>query len=73
MAGGCPQARTQSLTYPLALALARGCNRVEHVPVTPVYENIHLPVFLYVDRPGMFDLTGKAKWDAWNNKKGTVW
>ncbi|CAH0390230.1 unnamed protein product [Bemisia tabaci] len=23
------------------------------------------------DRPGMFDLKGKAKWDAWNGKKGT--
>ncbi|EQC34658.1 diazepam-binding inhibitor (GABA receptor modulator, acyl-CoA-binding protein) [Saprolegnia diclina VS20] len=22
-------------------------------------------------RPGMFDLAGKAKWDAWNAKKGT--
>ena len=22
------------------------------------------------DRPGMFDLKGKAKWDAWNGKKG---
>ena len=23
------------------------------------------------DRPGMFDLKGKAKWDAWAAKKGT--
>jgi diazepam-binding inhibitor (GABA receptor modulating acyl-CoA-binding protein) len=23
------------------------------------------------DRPGMLDLKGKAKWDAWNAKKGT--
>nr|XP_046260541.1 acyl-CoA-binding protein-like isoform X1 [Scatophagus argus] len=22
------------------------------------------------DRPGMFDFTGKAKWDAWNKQKG---
>ena len=22
------------------------------------------------DRPGMFDLKGKAKWDAWNAQKG---
>ncbi|CAG7836132.1 unnamed protein product [Allacma fusca] len=22
------------------------------------------------DRPGMFDLTGKAKWDAWSKLKG---
>jgi diazepam-binding inhibitor (GABA receptor modulating acyl-CoA-binding protein) len=22
-------------------------------------------------RPGMFDLKGKAKWDAWNDRKGT--
>merc|ERR1712131_499706 len=23
------------------------------------------------ERPGMFDMTGKAKWDTWNGKKGT--
>ena len=23
------------------------------------------------DRPGMLDFTGKAKWDAWNARKGT--
>ncbi|RZC41496.1 ACBP domain containing protein [Asbolus verrucosus] len=23
------------------------------------------------DRPGLLDLKGKAKWDAWNGKKGT--
>ena len=22
------------------------------------------------DRPGMLDMKGKAKWDAWNGKKG---
>lgn len=22
-------------------------------------------------RPGMFDMAGKAKWDSWNEKKGT--
>jgi len=22
------------------------------------------------DRPGMFDMTGKAKWDAWESRKG---
>ncbi len=24
------------------------------------------------DRPGVFDLKGKAKWDAWNAKKGVA-
>jgi len=24
------------------------------------------------DRPGMLDFKGKAKWDAWNGKKGTT-
>lgn len=24
-----------------------------------------------IDRPGMLDFKGKAKWDAWNHKKGT--
>ncbi|XP_014242377.1 acyl-CoA-binding protein-like [Cimex lectularius] len=23
------------------------------------------------DKPGMFDFKGKAKWEAWNKKKGT--
>ena len=23
-----------------------------------------------IDRPGMFDMKGKAKWDAWNKEKG---
>ncbi|XP_043270734.1 acyl-CoA-binding protein-like [Venturia canescens] len=23
------------------------------------------------ERPGMFDFKGKAKWDAWDSKKGT--
>jgi len=23
-----------------------------------------------VDRPGLFDLKGKAKWDAWESRKG---
>ncbi|KAH0956167.1 hypothetical protein HN011_002247 [Eciton burchellii] len=23
-------------------------------------------------KPGMLDLKGKAKWEAWNNKKGTL-
>jgi len=26
--------------------------------------------FVCAERPGMFDMTGKAKWDAWNAKKG---
>ncbi|XP_055628421.1 acyl-CoA-binding protein homolog [Toxorhynchites rutilus septentrionalis] len=24
------------------------------------------------DKPGMFDLKGKAKWQAWTDRKGTV-
>ena len=23
------------------------------------------------DRPGMFDMKGKAKWDSWNGRKGS--
>jgi len=26
-----------------------------------------------IERPGMFDLKGKAKWDAWNKNKGFYW
>jgi diazepam-binding inhibitor (GABA receptor modulating acyl-CoA-binding protein) len=25
---------------------------------------------VFVARPGLLDLKGKAKWDAWNSKKG---
>jgi len=25
---------------------------------------------IFVDRPGLFDLKGKAKWDAWESRKG---
>ena len=25
----------------------------------------------YIDRPGFFDQKGRAKWDAWDAKKGT--
>ena len=27
-------------------------------------------MFIFTERPGMLDFTGKAKWDAWNGKKG---
>lgn len=26
--------------------------------------------FLFPAKPGMFDMTGKAKWEAWNGLKG---
>lgn len=25
---------------------------------------------MFAGKPGMFDLKGKAKWNAWNEKKG---
>ena len=28
-------------------------------------------VTLNTDRPGMFDLKGKAKWDAWKSREGS--
>ncbi len=31
----------------------------------------HALLFLK-DRPGMFDLKGKAKWDRWNELKGSL-
>lgn len=33
-----------------------------------LYLSFYLNLFL--ERPGMLDLKGKAKWDAWNAKKG---
>lgn len=29
-------------------------------------------LILQLGRPGMLDLKGKAKWDAWNAKKGVA-
>ena len=29
-----------------------------------------LSKFIYIVRPGMLDLKGKAKWDSWESKKG---
>ena len=29
-----------------------------------------LPFIFYMVRPGMLDFKGKAKWDAWEGKKG---
>ncbi|XP_030656841.1 acyl-CoA-binding protein isoform X4 [Nomascus leucogenys] len=29
-------------------------------------------IFPALERPGMLDFTGKAKWDAWNELKGTT-
>lgn len=29
-------------------------------------------IFIYIDRPGLFDMKGKAKWDAWNALKGIL-
>lgn len=29
-------------------------------------------LLFFLDRPGMLDLKGKAKWDAWSSKKGTA-
>ena len=37
------------------------------------YLNNFLAIFLLLaERPGFLDMTGKAKWDAWNGKKGTA-
>ena len=32
--------------------------------------NVSIYVNNFVDRPGLFDLKGKAKWDAWESRKG---
>ena len=33
--------------------------------------NLKLIFFINTARPGMLDFKGKAKWDAWESKKGT--
>jgi hypothetical protein len=36
-----------------------------------VIYNIDFITFI-IARPGMLDFTGKAKWDAWDAKKGNI-
>lgn len=31
--------------------------------------NYNLTCWLFVDKPGMLDFKGKAKWEAWNGRK----
>ena len=52
-----------------------GCrkNRIplmQNVPHNSEYFLLSFTIFL--DRPGMIDLKGKAKWDAWDSRKGNV-
>ena len=69
IAGRHLQAKTQSLTHPHS---PDWCKGQQHARTMHVFVNIYLLAFLYIARPGMLDFTGKAKWDAWNNKKGIV-
>ena len=32
--------------------------------------SMHLLFFLFLEKPGLFDFKGKAKWEAWSAKKG---
>ena len=36
------------------------------LPPSPEFSSIAF----VADKPGMFDMTGKAKWEAWNKNKG---
>ena len=39
-----------------------------------LYQSIHVNCLALTEKPGFFDMTGKAKWDAWDSKKGRrIW
>lgn len=35
-------------------------------------QKAHHSLLTIADRPGLLDLKGKAKWDAWESRKGTI-
>ncbi|XP_020617202.1 acyl-CoA-binding protein-like [Orbicella faveolata] len=60
-------------------AFHKAAEEVKKLPTKPSDEDMLEVYSLYkqvtvgdcnTDRPGMLDFTGKAKWDAWNSKKG---
>ncbi|XP_059822307.1 acyl-CoA-binding protein [Hypanus sabinus] len=59
----------------------KAAEEVKHLKTKPSDEDMLLIYSLYkqatvgdvnTERPGMLDLKGKAKWDAWSAKKGTT-
>lgn len=46
------------------------CNKVLLIFSIFILYFMRYAIFLLVERPGLLDLKGKAKWDAWNAKKG---
>lgn len=50
------------------------CRQTESLPcnvfLNPELFLLSLCTITIADRPGMMDLKGKAKWDAWNSRKG---
>ncbi|XP_072903667.1 acyl-CoA-binding protein [Hemitrygon akajei] len=59
----------------------KAAEEVKNLKTKPSDEDMLLIYSLYkqatvgdvnTERPGMFDLKGKAKWDAWSAKKGTT-
>ncbi|XP_018089359.1 diazepam binding inhibitor isoform X1 [Xenopus laevis] len=61
-------------------AFEKAAEEVKQLKSTPADEEMLETYALYkqatvgdvnTDRPGMLDFKGKAKWDAWNKKKGT--
>eukprot|EP00064_Thunnus_orientalis_P013406 superscaffoldBa00002176_g13445 len=49
--------------------IRRGWEKSRHIRFTLPDDDCHGGLE-DVNRPGMFDLTGRGKWDAWNQKKG---
>ncbi|PFX22253.1 acyl-CoA-binding protein-like [Stylophora pistillata] len=62
-------------------AFQKAADEVKKLAKTPSNEDMLEVYALYkqvtvgdcnTERPGFLDMTGKAKWDAWNGKKGTA-
>ena len=61
-------------------AFLKAAEEAKDLPTKPSNEDLLELYALYkqvtvgdcnTTRPGMMDIKGKAKWDAWNGKKGT--
>lgn len=69
-----------AFTYMLTAEFEKIADDVKKVKTRPTDQELLELYGLYkqavvgdinTDRPGMMDVKGKAKWDAWNSRKGT--
>ncbi|PNI53540.1 DBI isoform 8 [Pan troglodytes] len=77
---GCSECGTRRIAARGEAEFEKAAEEVRHLKTKPSDEEM---LFIYghykqatvgdinTERPGMLDFTGKAKWDAWNELKGT--